>query len=158
MVSQWEIRLNRLDPRRIKISLEIGAGLRVPFWYGRAYVLFDRDAAVYYPMPLHWIVGWVREGFYLLKFYKHTGRFERLLRITYMSGFEQGRVAGSLKAMSHIDDLIRAFFEGWERDLVFGGTTPLIGQPKVESIEVSGGQSGNRIAGPGPSPEGTPSS
>jgi hypothetical protein len=52
---------------KLAIKVEVRWCERAPRWYGRAYSYYDRDASVYYPVPLNWLVGWCRTAYFAVR-------------------------------------------------------------------------------------------
>jgi hypothetical protein len=87
------------------MKLTIQSGSLVPKGYGRAYYLYNQDAAVYYLAPFHLIVRWLRVLYFALLSPRATDLEKMRYRI-YQEGYDAGFSAGRIMKRSDILDAV----------------------------------------------------
>ena len=74
----------------MKLRREISEGASIPFGYGVAYRMFDRQSRIAYLIPLHLLVRYVREAWMRLC-YPRPSEIEKLEAACFWKGYHKGK-------------------------------------------------------------------
>jgi hypothetical protein len=80
----------------VQLRVDREAGNRLPpWWYGLAYLEWERDATVFYPLPLNYVVRWWRLARWRWDWWRSRAprldrRVRRLVHRAYATGYSAG--------------------------------------------------------------------